>query len=75
VTATISLLLDQLGLGRYGAIANALECAVLCAVAVVAVRSARRPAVATLPPTLVSQVIAEAEAAVSSSPDRHHTKA
>jgi len=73
VTATISLILDQLGLGRYGAIANALEFTVLCAVAVVVFRSARRPTVATLPPMLVSEVIAEAEAAVSASP--HHTSA
>ncbi len=73
--ATISLLLDQLGLGRYGAIANAVECGALCVVAVIVVRSARRPTVVALPPTVVADVIAEAEAAVARSTDSHRATA
>jgi len=69
MTATISLLLDQLGLGRYGAIANVFECMALCAVAVVIVRSSRRPTATTLPPVMVAAVIAEAEAVVAPVPD------
>jgi len=75
MTATISLLLDQLGLGRYGTIANAFECVALCAVAVVIVRSSGRPTSTTPPPTAVAAVIAEAEAVIAPVPDPQHAGA